>query len=139
MEYYKHEFSRNVKDLDRELILYFMNDEDINELKSDEKHFVNLLKLEFIYQVELNRSYKNYGQAIYTVIQNHRAKFENDSELKKNTFYLITETELKRYVKNKYKYKMIKEYAFARNHSYGGEMKYYHFIKINKKIENLEV
>jgi len=136
MEYYKHEFSRNVKDLDRELFRYFMNnEEDINKLKSDEKHFFNLLKLEFIYQVELNRSYKNYGQAIYTVIQNHRAKFENNSELKKNTFYLITETELNRYIKNKYKYKMIAESSLRRNHSYGGEMKYYHFIKIIKKIE----
>lgn len=134
MKYYKHKFNRNVKDLDRALMEYFFIDEKkFNKLKNNEKHFINLLKLQFIYEVELNKKYNNFSSAIFHVIWTHRAKFEDKSELKKNTFYLITETEIKKHLINKYKFKMIVERAVMQKGSYGNTH-FYNMIKIISKI-----
>lgn len=138
MEYYKHEFSRKTKDLEKYLNFYFISDEEIKnlKLKKNEIHFINLLKLHFIYRVELTKSTGNFSAAIYYVIQNHRAKFENEnSNIKDNKFYIVTNTEIKKHLKNKYNFKIIAKDAVKQIHGYGGEFKYYQIIKIISKNE----
>lgn len=136
MEYYKHEFSRKIKDIEKYLNKYFISDETIKilnlKLKKNEIHFINLLKLHFIYRVELTKEKKSFGSAIHYVIQDHRINFENDN-IKDNSFYLVTNTEIKRKLNNKYNFKLIARDAVMQYGGYG-DINTYQIIKITSKI-----
>lgn len=128
MEKYIHKITREI-DIEKYITTYFSSNEE--GLNKTEAHFFNLLKLAFVYEVESNKDKGNFSSSIFNVIQKYRVYFNDDFKIENNKFYLATNTEIKKFIENKYNFKLVLNDAVMKNHVYGGEQHKYQLIKIH--------
>lgn len=130
MRYYDHEQYKKYKIIRDNINKYFMITENYNNIKKEDREFLDSILIDYIEDVAEYRSY--FNDACKVIISKHRI---NKDDIKPG-YYIVTYTELERLIYNKYNYRNIsntRSVAIMKN-KYSTTFDYYYIIKIESKI-----